>query len=229
MPSRRDCDGNVEERVSETKRQRNPSVVAARKTPKKRRGDIGENKMGERSVVIGRGSVNTDVETSSDESEQPVEGDINQRDREEVWQHQEKNVDTVLPRSVGDVASAADSELDASEESKKDIEIKHLRDKLLRSREFDARERELENIDKTTLGGLWSTNLFHTAKYVTEAMLDKTDDSGIFESVCKELKVETDKRKLKSKAIKKFIKHRIGRMRDYFVQNVKISVESARK
>jgi hypothetical protein len=87
---------------------------------------------------------------------------------------------------------------------------------------------ELDDIAKAALSGEWSSKVFWRVKYVNDSNLE--DHKWIMQSAYSRLSIDTkDKKLLYGCAMKKFIKYRIGRMRDYFVQKIRSSVNLARK
>lgn len=86
-------------------------------------------------------------------------------------------------------------------------------------------KRQLNEVERMPLE-MWHSQLFQSCKYITDTMLvDETDSKSIMSIAFEKMKLfSEEQRKQKREAIKRYLKMKIGKARDFFQQGVRRAV-----
>ena len=85
--------------------------------------------------------------------------------------------------------------------------------------------RTLDEVERMPLE-MWHSQLFQSCKYVTDTMLlDESDEKSIMRMAFDKMKLYTEEqKKQKREEVKRFLKMKVGKARDFFQQGVRKSV-----
>ena len=89
---------------------------------------------------------------------------------------------------------------------------------------------ELDDLQKIIIGRKWCSDLFRGIKYLNNASLSDEHPSQILKKAMLKIGMDSDeKQKGGRDAVKRYLKWRIGGMRDYFMTQTKDAVLKSRK
>lgn len=153
------------------------------------------------------------------------EGRENRR-RKSTEASAKENIENEKDSDVDSDASSEKEDNNTDEELAKNRaeEIKKSED-FLRKYDSSNSKRQLDEVERMPLE-MWHTHLFQSCKYITDGMLaDETNEKSIMTQAFEKMKLYTEEQKKpRREAVKRYLKMKIGKARDFFQQGVRRAV-----
>ena len=170
------------------------------------------------------------------------ESDEERKDEEKEVEEEEPNMNAGNLEDESDLSTSKQNEEinkqtgtgGVDNDSDRMVELKHAMEiERYKQRTKDIEDGivpELAEWQKMAVGRKWCSNLFHAVKYLNNATFAENHPGKILEKALAKVGMDTDGRKRGgAEAVKRYLKMRVGSMRDYYMTQTKESVVTARK